>query len=162
MTSAARVQPIGAGGGGLAQAPTASMRSTSSTSGVASTIASVSVPSIPVVQGIRTSASNIRGGVTATQMYTSGGVMKRIGPGGNPGNCDCDWQWDETLGKWVCTKCGSTEEDEDYFNENHHNGGDCPCYVPLNGGMELWMFMGALAAAYVVYKTVKKKETQTT
>lgn len=156
MTSSAQVHSIGSGGGGLAQAPTASMRSTSK---VASSSSSVSMPSIPVVQGIRTSASNIRGGVTATQVYTSGGVMRKVGPGGNPGDCDCEWQWNATLGLWECTKCGSTETDDDYFDENHHHGGECPCYVPLNGGMEVWLFMGALAAAYAAYKTLKKKET---
>ncbi len=140
---------------GLAQAPMASMSTTSSMSrGI-----SYNEPSsTPAVQGIYTSASQISGGVTAAQVYTSGGVMKRkVGPGGNPGDCDCDWQWNATLNLWECTKCGSTETDEDYFDENHHHGGDCPCYVPLSGGWEVWLFMTALAAAYAVYK----KRTQT-
>lgn len=163
MTSSAQGHSIGSGGGSIAQAPTASMRSTSSTSGVTSTIASVSIPSIPVVQGIRTSASHVSGGVTSTTTYAQmHGAHKAKqsgeGPGLPEGACkECHWEWNEELGVYVCTVCGS------YSNLGcDHMYEEGYCWCPITDGWQVWVFMGALAAAYVVYKTVKKKETQTT
>lgn len=166
MTSSAQVHSIGSNGGGLAQAPVASMRSTSSSygRGIMQTSASVSTPQMAC---IRTSASYIRGGLTTTQTYTPNGRIRRNPlPGGNPEGCDCDWQWDSSLfggeGGYICTKCGSTISKSDYFDleegESPHGTDPCPCNVPIGNGPEVWAFVAALTSAYALYKARARKQ----
>ena len=155
MTSSAPVHSSGSRGGGFAQAPTASMRSTSAASGVVVTT-SVATPDVPVVQGIRTSASNIRGGVTATTTYARIGVSTRRNlPPSDPNTCACDWH-DNGDGTFTCTKCGDTIEEDAYY-DGHHFEGECPC-MPITEGKGVWALIGALAGAYALYKARARKE----
>lgn len=157
-TSSAQVHSIGSAGGSLAQAPVASMRSTSR--GISSTTASVSVPRVACIS---TSASSIQGGVTTGQVCTlhhHGTPRQSAWPGGNPPGCDCDWQYDPSLfggqGGYYCPKCGATISKEDYYDleegESPHGDDPCGCAVPLQDGIDVWAFVAALAGAYALYK----------
>ncbi len=140
---------------GLAQAPMASMSTTSSMSrGI-----SYNEPSsTPAVQGIYTSASQISGGVTAVQTYAQMNGPHKAKKSGEdmplpPGSCtECHWEWNPEIGDYVCTVCGS----EARFGCDHmYEEGYCWCPIDFNWAVAL--FMTALAAAYAVYK----KRTQT-
>ncbi len=165
-TSSAHVHSIGTTGG-LAQAPAASMSSTSSYAGRGISYSGGASVSMPQVSGIRTSASSIRGGVTT---YDGG---RRYVPGrrnagkdtppsaGTPGYCDgCNYIWivDEERpdgGYWACSECGCELEDG-------CECGDCHCNVPLECGWEVMLFLACMGG-YHVYssKRRKKKETAT-
>lgn len=151
---------FGSAGGSIAQAPVASMNSTSR--GITSTAATASV-SVPQVACISTSASYIRGGVTTTQTYTPNGRIKRDPlPGGNPEGCECDWQWDPIRNGWVCTICGEFISKDDYYDlvegESPHGTDPCPCAVPIGDGVEVYLFIAALAGVYALYKARARKE----
>ena len=120
-----------------------------------------SVPTNSVrVQGIRTSATYVTGGVTSNQMFTPYGSPRRLGGGGptpptDPtGDCKCEWYWDGE--KWVCSKCGSTMTDDDLLDGHFHDG-DCPC--PIAFDWQVVLFLSALACAYMVYKETKNKQS---
>lgn len=149
MTSSAQVHSIGSGGGGFAQAPVASMRSTSSSygRGIAQTTSSIATPQLSC---IRTSASAISGGVTTyDEAPRRGNVSKQK----LPGACEhCDWEFDAGKDDYVCIHCGCTLED------GCTCGKDCDCDVPLGDGPEVWAFVAALASAYALYKARARKE----
>ena len=141
-TSSARQHTISTG---LAQAPVASMASTSGSSasrGIA--YASTSSVSMPSVQGIRTSASNVSGGITSGDTYAQIGTSgHRRGPQLPPGACtNCEWYYDEETGTWRCHYCDCEPED-----------GQCEHHcVPIGDGWEVLLFAAALAGAYALYK----------
>ena len=148
-TSSARQHTISTG---LAQAPVASMASTSgsyASRGIA--YASTSAASVPSVQGIRTSASNVSGGITSGDTYSQIGTSgRRRGPELPPGACShCDWYYDEETGTWRCHYCDCEPED----GECDHN-----C-VPVGDGWEVWLFIAALAGAYALYKVRAGKKS---
>ena len=106
------------------------------------------------VGGIRTSAEYIRGGVTTATYGT------KVGPRRSPNHpewptdlpeCGCDWHKDEN-GDWICDVCGATWNEYDGL-QNHHD----PCTCPIGDGWQVWLFMIALAGAYVAWKTRSKK-----
>ena len=109
------------------------------------------------VQGIRTSASNVYGGITSgdtySRMYSS---ARRSGLPDDPHGCYCHWEWDDELGMWVCTICGSTMSDDDYFDGNFHEF--CPC--PIGCDWKAILFLSALAGWYAMYKVRNGKKTQ--
>ena len=148
-TSSARQHTITSG---LAQAPVASMASTGSSASRGIAYASASGVSMPSVQGIRTSASRVSGGVTSGDTYAQIGTSgPRSGPALPPGACShCDWYYDEETGTWRCRYCDCEPED----GECNHN-----C-VPVGDGWTAWLFVAALAGAYTLYKVrARKKET---
>ena len=130
---------------GLAQAPVATMSSTSrgyGSHGVSTPIDTRTIDVVPV-SGICTAASAIRGGVTT---YDSGHVhgVSRKTPGHNDDVDECPYCVDED-GDDVCDICGHDIDDctceEEY--------GYCPC--PLTDGWQVWLFMAVLAAGYDLY-----------
>ena len=155
---------------GLAQVPTASMSSTGAYSTYGSTMSSrVSTggylaSSKQNVGGIRTSAEYIRGGVTTyTPGYgTSTHGRKRADQYNPPGSGDtgynpwCHYEWvadpDDEVdgGYWRCTECGAELGEASSCDEEHH-------FVPITDGWQVWLFMIALAGAYVAWKTRSKK-----
>ena len=151
-TSSAQVHSIGSAGGGMAQAPVASMSSTGSLGGRGVSYRG-SVAAIPQVSGITTSASSIRGGVTTSS------VGPRKAPEIPSGACPhCQWVWVDDLhgpgkGGYVCSVCGCEALD----------GCDCdPCHcdVPLDFNGAVALFMALLTCAYALYKVrVHRKET---
>jgi len=151
-TSSARVVSIGTSG--MAQMPAVSMSSTSSirqsvgNSGVASV-------AMPQVQGIRTSASNISGGVTTVD--THGHVCPNIRRGpGDPDGKGHNWV-NNGDGTYTCTICGLTISEDDYLDGNFP-----PCNpTPIEDGPKVWLFMAALAAAYTLYKKRDSHPTET-
>lgn len=161
-TSSAQMHSFGSAGSGMAQAPVASMNSTSSSYGRGIVHTSTSV-SMPQVACISTSASYIRGGVTTTQTYTPNGRIRRDPlPGGNPEGCECDWQYDPSLfggeGGFYCTKCGAVITIDAYLNSIGHGDDPCGCAVPLQEGIDVWAFVAALAGVYALYKARARKE----
>ena len=148
--SSVRLNSSGNGGGVLAQAPVASMGSTSSSASHGIVHGGTAAMAMPQIAGIRTAASSIQGGVTTAQVYPHiGGIRRGKLPGGNPPGCDCDWQ--EVAGGYECTKCHSFVSEDDYLDSHIHTG-DCPCYVPLDFNWATALFMAILATAYGVYK----------
>ena len=150
-TSSARQHTISTG---LAQAPAASMASTSGSSasrGIA--YASTSSVSMPSVQGIRTSASRVSGGITSGETYSQIGTSGPRRAPGDPGE-EHNWVYNGD-GTWTCTICGITITDDDYYDLNYPE--HC---VPVGDGWEVWLFAAALAGAYALYKVrARKKET---
>ena len=146
-TSSARLHSMG--GSGMAQAPTASMSSTSR--GITTTAAVTSV-SAPRVACIRTTASSIRGGVTTYDEGPRMGHIKKDGePPLPPGACgNCKWVWDDEKDDYVCVYCGCEAMD----------GCDCTpeCHCPINDGADVWMLVAAMAVVYAAYKSVNKRK----
>lgn len=115
----------------------------------------------PTIQGMRTSASAIRGGVTSTETYAQMGPAPapRKSPNPNvPELCpNCQWVQDAN-GDWYCAICG------DYAYDGCNCGDHCGCSstVPLNGGWEVMLFSITLAIGYMISKKYKaQKETAT-
>lgn len=146
MTSSAQVRSIGSAGGGMAQAPVASMSSTSSSysRGIAQTSSSIATPQLSC---IRTSASAISGGVTTYDNGPRNGRVRKIHL---PGTCEhCDWEWDDEKDDYVCIYCGS----------ELMNGCECgDCHCPIGDGKDVWLFVTALAGVYALYKARARKE----
>ena len=116
----------------------------------------------PTIQGIRTSASAIRGGMTSAETYAQMGPAHapRKSPNPNPNvpelcpNC----QWEYTDGDWRCAICGANVLDGCKCGD--HCG--CSSTVPLNGGWEVMLFSITLAIGYMISKKYKaQKETAT-
>ena len=106
--------------------------------------------------GIHTSAEFVQGGVTTLPARTSLKGTKGITPPGSPPDCGCDWQWVPEQAAFVCTKCKAVYTEDDYYDgKAPHGGGDCPCHVPIGDGWPVWLFMIAMAMAYMVFKNGK-------
>ena len=148
---------------GLAQTPTASMSSTGAYGTYSSTMSSristggYLASSKQNVGGIRTSAEYIRGGVTTAATYGHVVGPRRVvmeeQPGtepGNPGGCHCV---DEN-GDHICDHCGATLSGDEFDGYSCAND---PCWCPIGDGWQVWLFMIALAGAYVAWKTRSKK-----
>lgn len=113
----------------------------------------------PTIQGMRTSASAIRGGVTSTETYAQMGPAPapRKSPNLPEGVCP-NCQWEYTDGEWHCAICGA---DLLYGCECGDHCG-CSSTVPLNGGWEVMLFSIALTVVYLMIKKYKaQKETAT-
>ena len=150
-TSSAQVHSIGAAGGGMAQAPVASMSSTGSVGGRGISYRG-SVAAISQVSGLYTSASNVTGGVTTESSGTSHGPRREHFH--LPGVCEhCDWVWDPVADDYVCAVCGCHMDTGCTHNP-------CTCDVPLDFNGAVALFMALLACAYAIYKVrVHRKET---
>lgn len=143
----------------MAQAPMATMGSTSAiTRGIANSSDAVSANTYDV-RGIQTSASAIQGGQTASQTYNQIAYSgpRRASSSTPPSSEDdgycphCHYIWDASLnhgrGGWVCESCGCELKD----------GCDCEeesgyCWCPIEFDLEVWLFFASLAGAYAVYK----------
>ncbi len=148
----------------LAQAPVASMSSTSrgfgshgSSNPIASQTAAVQV------HGIYTAASAVRGGVTtaygsASAPHKGGPRRSHVYPGGYESDCECPWIFDEENGTFTCPICGCVVDVFD-IEAHHHFHCDCDssCHCPLTISWDVWMFMAVLVAAYAVYKNKSAK-----
>ncbi len=142
-TSTARFHSVG--NSGLAQAPVATMHSTSRDMAMATT-----VQTGQPMTGIHTSASAIGGGRTTAEIYTRNGHIKRdVNPGHGEPNPDCGHCVDED-GDDICDICGCNLLDGCTCNP-------CTCDAPIGDGAEVWAFMTALAGAYALYKQKIKK-----
>lgn len=113
------------------------------------------------IQGMRTSASAIRGGMTSAETYAQMGPAHapRKSPNPNvPELCpNCQWVQDAN-GDWYCAICGVNAYDG--CNCGDHCG--CSSTVPLNGGWEVMLFSIALTVVYLMMKKYKaQKETAT-
>ncbi len=154
-TSSARLHYHGNSGGGMTQAPSASMRSSSYGGMMASAtgaVASVSMPAMArtsssgastlcSVHTISTVASAIQGGVTSNETYERIAGLRRS-PGGNPEICHCV----DTDGNGYCDHCGAE------FDEFDGGCSNDPCWCPLEFNWAVALFMSILATAYGVYK----------
>ena len=100
----------------------------------------------PSIQGMRTSASAIRGGVTSAETYAQMGPSHAPRKSPNPGVPDvcpnCQWVQDAN-GDWYCAICGA-------YAYDGCECGDCHCNVPLESGWEVMLFLIALAIGYMV------------
>lgn len=111
------------------------------------------------IQGMRTSASAIRGGMTSAETYAQMGPShaprKSPHPGGADGDCpNCQWVQGAN-GDLYCAICGVNILDG-------CECGDCHCNVPLESGWEVMLFSIALAVVYLMMKQYKaQKETAT-
>lgn len=135
----------------MAQAPMATMGSTSSIARGITNSGSVASVNTMDVRGIQTSASAIRGGCLAATTYASIGARPRRSP------IIPDDPW------W---SCGCVDEDGDEICDRCHcdlrlvdEGGECDCkdesgycWCPIGFDWEVWLLMATLAAAYGVYK----------
>ena len=158
-TSSARMVSIG-GGGSMAQAPTASMGSTTSSRGIGMT--TTAITTAPQVSGIYTSASAIRGGVTTYSPRQSRAPRREPGHGGNaeglPG-CGCDWH-DNGDGTYTCPICGCTWDEYDDAGEEscHCEAESGYCWCPLDFNWAVSLFMAILAGVYATYKARARKK----
>ena len=133
---------------GLAQAPITSMSSTRSSFGSERDMyGGGAIPSTPMVRGITTSASSVRGGVTT---YDSGTPLgPRKSPGGNPNGCHCE----DLDGDGKCDHCHAPYDEFDGGCSNN------PCWCPIEFDWRSMLYMAALAGAYALYKVrAGKKE----
>lgn len=128
----------------MAQAPMATMGSTSAiTRGMANSSDAVSANPFDV-RGIQTSASAIQGGVTTYDTGSHFSPRRSNTPGHGEPNPDCEHCIDEN-GDDVCDICGCDLLDGCTCDS-------CTCDVPLTDGKEVWMLIAAMAAAYGAYK----------
>lgn len=130
-------------GFGMAQAPTASMRSTSSFSGRGISYGGTVAP-VQQVYGITTAASGIRGGVTTYGDEHHHGFSRKSP--GHPGECEHCVDAD---GDFICDIC----ECEIWACECD------PCHCPLHLDWTAILFLLALMCAYVIYKETKNKQS---
>lgn len=112
----------------------------------------------PSIQGMRTSASAIRGGVTSAETYAQMGPAHAPRKSPNPGVPDicpnCQWVQDAN-GDWYCAKCGA-------YALDGCECGDCHCNVPLESGWEVMLFLIALAIGYMVVSSPTSLNKHTT
>lgn len=149
-TSSARVTRISSGFG-MAQAPIASMSSTSSHRYNATANYGVryacSSESTPAIRGIRTVASSVTGGVTTYEAESShkGHIRKVI----LPDVCDhCDFKLNAD-GDYECIYCHAILE----------NGCECTpdCHCPIEFDWKALLFLTAAAGVYLAKKTKKSR-----
>lgn len=129
---------------GMAQAPVASMASTSSSMGRGIASAATPAASTPSVQGIQTSASQVYGGVTtydSGQRNVPGRRNSEVVPG-KPGECHCE----DLDNDGYCDHCWAEYDEFDGGCSND------PCWCPLDFNWAVALFMAILATAYGVYK----------
>lgn len=148
--SSVRLNSSGNGGGVLAQAPVASMGSTSSSAYHGIVHGGKAAMAMPQIAGIRTTASSIQGGMTSGATYARLQSIKRgpIIPENPTWTCGCvDENGDE-----ICDICNCELRLVD-------PEGDCACkdesgycWCPLDFNWAVALFMAILAAAYGVYK----------
>ena len=124
----------------MAQAPTASMSSTSSISGRSISYGGT-VASVPQVCGFTTAASGVRGGVTTYGDEHHHGLSRKSPV--HPGECE---HCVDNNGDFICDIC----ECEIWACECD------PCHCPLPFDWTAILFLLALACAYVTYKEMKK------
>lgn len=115
----------------------------------------------PSIQGMRTSASAIRGGVTSAETYAQMGPAHAPRNSSTPnlpiGSCpNCQWEYID--GEWYCAICRANAYDGCVCGE--HCG--CSSTVPLNGGWEVMLFLIALAIGYLVISSPTSLNKQTT
>ena len=113
---------------------------------------------IPTIQGMRTAASSIRGGMTSAETYAQMGPAHAPRKSPNPSVPDvcpnCQWVQDAN-GDWYCAICGANVLDG-------CDCGECHCNVPLESGWEVMLFSIALTVVYLMIKKYKaQKETAT-
>ena len=137
-TSSASVHSVTIGGGSTGTAEGGSSHGNTER-GIR--ITSVPVVSMPV---ITTSASQVGGGMTASQTYARI-AGKRMGPD-VPGEPDCPYCIDAN-GDNVCDRCG----------HNLLDGCTCEsesgyCWCPIGDGWQVMIFMMLLSIGYVVWK----------
>jgi len=140
-TSSQRIVEVGGGGAGVSMQPTSSINNTSR--GIV-----YSQLSIPTVQGLLTSASLVRGGITGDETYArmTRSAAPRLAPSLPPGVCDqCQWIWDGE--KWVCSVCGSDALDGCIHEEEYGH-----CWCPIGDGWPVYLFMAFLALGYAYSK----------
>lgn len=142
---------------GMAQAPTASMGTTSAYGSTIESYGSTFTSRREgSVRGIRTSAEYIRGGVTAGATYgwVSNPRRSPEHPDWPPGipECGCDWH-DSGDGIWTCPICGCE------WNKYDDGGDHCHCveesgycWCPIGDGWQVMLFLGIMAAVYAMYK----------
>lgn len=158
MYHSAPVRSTAMRGSVMAQAPMATMGSTSSygTQNMPTYGKTVEPSSNMQVRGIYTSASAIQGGTTSNETYGHIAGPRRT-PGGNPGglpDCGCDWQATGEEGIYTCPICNCTwnEFDDSEIDHCHCVEESGYCWCPLELNWSVMLFFAALAAAYTVYK----------
>ena len=137
---------------GIAQAPVATMSSTSASLSVGATRSQDQ--GIGTTRGIYTSASAVRGGVITNDSAAGrkGAPVIKKTPSLPPGACeDCTWVYDEERGVWYCLYCDC--EPEDGHCEHH-------C-VPLEFDESVWLLMAAMVMAYVAGKQYASHRIET-
>ena len=138
-----------------AQAPVATMTSTSV---MRSSYRQNDMPTVNRVQGFRTSASYVTGGVTSAQTFDHHGSIRR-GPGSPsgiggltpPGNPNCPYcVWDED---GDCIYCGHNK-----YEDGCTCGGDgSDCHCPVEFDWKALLFLTAAAGVYMAKKTKKSR-----
>lgn len=126
-----------------AQAPVATMSSTSSM--MRSSYRQNDMPTVNRVQGFRTSASYVTGGVTSEQTYSSFGrasAARRVG--GHPE--ECPYCIDED-GDGNCDICGM-----DIYECDKNT-----CHCPVEFDWKALLFLTAAAGVYMAKKTKKSR-----
>ena len=112
----------------------------------------------PSIQGMRTSASAIRGGITTAETYAQMGPAHAPRKSPNPNVPDlcpnCQWVQDAN-GDWYCAICGADVLDG-------CECGNCHCNVPLESGWEVMLFLIALAIGYLVISSPTSLNKHTT
>lgn len=150
---------------GLSQAPAATMRSTSSagySAGYARTAPAKSSMTVMPVQGLYTSASAVRGGVTTGGRKSTGAPTRKSVNPGVPDSplpeCGCYWYWDEDSSQWKCTNCGCGYTWEEMYELEETCDCEDPCDCPIGDGVDVWVMMAMMAIAYGIYGAWKRKK----
>lgn len=126
------------------QTPMIAMRSTSTAMGGASA-RGIRYGRPTHMQGFETSATNVRGGVTAGSTYAAMGPHKAPHKSqAYPGVPECYCHDDD--GDKVCDHCGADYEDEFDGCDND------PCWCPIEWDWSVLAFLSLLSFAYIAYK----------
>lgn len=141
--------PYQAFSSGYAQAPQAAMRSTSSM------LRSTTRSTTP--RGMYTSATHVKGGMTAGQTYAAMTGAQRVGArklGEHPEHNGVDLCTGcvDANGDFICDVCG-------------HDIYECECdscRCPIGEGWQVWLFMGILASSYAAHKAYARKKKKNT
>ena len=142
-----------------AQVPAATMTSTSSM--MRSSYRQPDMSTNNRVQGFRTSASYVTGGVTSSQTFNRHGALRRGstpglggGEGDPPGDPDCPnciWVDD------VCIICG-----HDKYDGCTCGGDGSDCHCPVEFDWKALLFLTAAAGVYMAKKTKKSRAYEVT
>ena len=136
---------------GLSQTPTAVMKSTSSAVYGSSQRALNDVYAAQQVQGMYTSASAIRGGMTSSDTY---GMMFNA-PRRSPTHPDDAEECEDCIdlnSDGYCDRCGCDMQDCNCADESGY------CWCPVGDGVDVWAMMIALALAYGIHGVWKEKK----